>query len=210
MFDTESYYLKDSVTTTIEKFGYLNPQPAIDLFDPVTKKNKINYNLYVTDTTFDNEDNPYGKFVLHQYTNMEDKFDTKGNGSLVNSFLDIEIPMERCEGMEVAWRNKDAKYYCPVFDESHFMHGGFWGEKYSWLRLALHICDNRPEAQELRKQQGKTHIECATREESLNYFEQEVITGIDGFAPEANINKNYSKYLYSRPNDENIKYTSMT
>ena len=174
-------------------------------------KNRMNFNLYVTNSSFDNEDNPYGKFIFHQYTNMKDKYDTKGNKSLINSFEDIEIPLERCQGMEVAWRNKDIKYYCPVFTETSFLHGGFWAEKYSWLRLAVHLCDNRPEAQELRRQQGKKYIECATREESLKYFEEETMTGLEGFAPEANINRNFSKYLYTMKSSADIEqYTNMT
>lgn len=72
MASTENYYLKDSVTTTIEKFGYETPQPAVSMFDTVKQKNRINFNLYVTDPTFDNDDNPYGEFKLHMYTNMKD------------------------------------------------------------------------------------------------------------------------------------------
>ena len=34
--------------------------------------------VYVDDISFKNEDNPYGTFVMHQYTNMDDKNDTSG------------------------------------------------------------------------------------------------------------------------------------
>jgi hypothetical protein len=34
--------------------------------------------MYVNDKTFDNDDNPYGKFIMHQFTNMQDKYDVNG------------------------------------------------------------------------------------------------------------------------------------
>lgn len=98
----------------------------------------------MNDESYDNDDNPYGKFIMHQYTNMEDKYDTSGSRS---GFQDIEIPMKECKGQDQDWRATSLKYYCPEFDENHFAHGGFLAQKYSWLRLGIHLCDDRPEAE---------------------------------------------------------------
>jgi hypothetical protein len=54
---------------------------------------KIDFIVYVKNNTFDNDDNPYGKFIFHQYTNMENQNDTKGQ---ITGFMDIEIPLKDC------------------------------------------------------------------------------------------------------------------
>jgi hypothetical protein len=95
----------------------------------------------MNDATFDNDDNPYGKFILHQYTNMNDINDTGGNSL---GLYDREIPLIECAGGAEDWRNGIPKYYCPDFDESHILHGSFYADKYSWLRLAIHVCDPSP------------------------------------------------------------------
>ena len=123
--------------------------------------------VYVDDLSFKNEDNPYGTFVMHQYTNMDDKNDTSGETS---GFQDVEIPLKICDGKELDWRGTP-NYYCPDFDNSHFIHGGFYSDKFSWMRLALHICDSRPEAKIKRISEGKTYTDCANEVESKNYFE---------------------------------------
>lgn len=37
----------------------------------------IDFELYVNDINFDNDDNPYGKLVFHQYSNMQNVTDTR-------------------------------------------------------------------------------------------------------------------------------------
>lgn len=74
MLDTSEYHKKDSVSTSSYRFGYDKPIPAITLGDGV--KNHFEYVTYVNTEGFDNDDNPYGRFVLHMYTNMEDQNDT--------------------------------------------------------------------------------------------------------------------------------------
>lgn len=34
--------------------------------------------FYMNDQTFDNDDNPYGKFIFHMYTNMDGPDDVNG------------------------------------------------------------------------------------------------------------------------------------
>ena len=126
----------------------------------------------MNDATFDNDDNKYGKFVLHQYTNMNGPDDVYGK---TPNFNDIEIPIEYCGAANLYWVQEKPKYYCSKFDESHFLHGGFTGDQWSIVRLIVHFCDNSEEAKALRSEENK---ECASEEESKTYFEN-VITGFE-------------------------------
>ena len=45
----------------------------------------------MNDPTFDNDDNPYGKFVFHMYTNMDGPQDTVGQ---TKGFNDWEVPIK--------------------------------------------------------------------------------------------------------------------
>lgn len=40
------------------------------------KNSDLSFVLYVDDPDFDNEDNPYGEFKLHKFTNMNSINDT--------------------------------------------------------------------------------------------------------------------------------------
>lgn len=101
------------------------------------------FKFYLNDQSYDMNDNPYGKVVFHRYTNMADMNDTTG---YTEGFTDEEIPLKLCQGKDQAWSGTGIKYYCPDFNETHFIHGGFWTDKYSWLRIALHLCENTTEA----------------------------------------------------------------
>lgn len=49
------------------------------------------------------------------------------------------------------WEAKNVIRYCPDYKpEIHFIYGGFYSKKYSWQRLALHLCDDSPEAEAKR------------------------------------------------------------
>jgi hypothetical protein len=48
----------------------------------------------MSDSTFDNDDNPYGNFVLHLYSNMKNQNDTEGKEI---GFIDHEIPIGICD-----------------------------------------------------------------------------------------------------------------
>ena len=45
----------------------------------------LNFLTMVTDENFDNDDNPYGEFKLHMYTNMESLNDTSTDVDLDDS-----------------------------------------------------------------------------------------------------------------------------
>ena len=85
---------------------------------------------------------------MHMYTNMDSIDDIEDNQKA--NFKDIEVPIVRCEGSSLAWREDNLKYYCTEFTEDHFIYGGFYGAKFSWLRLILHHCDRSEGAREER------------------------------------------------------------
>ena len=129
------------------------------------------------------------------FTNMDGPDDIRGKRS---NFNDIEVPLEICNSDATAdWRSGGIKYYCPKYDNSSFLHGGFSAPKYNWHRLTIHLCDNSTKAIEQRKREGKKFIECATREKSLEYFENTII-GLETWAFEASIKEDFSRGLYSR------------
>lgn len=150
----------------------------------------------MNDNDFDNDDNKYGKFVYHMYTNMDGPDDILGKRS---NFNDIEVPLEICnsDAQNADWRTGGIKYYCPKYDSSTFLHGGFTASKYNWHRLTIHVCDNSEKAKKQRERDGKRFIECASRNESLQYFENTII-GLETWAFEASIKEDFSRELYSR------------
>jgi hypothetical protein len=102
------------------------------------------------------------------------------------------------------WRSKEIKYYCPKFDETHFLHGGFSASKYSWMRLSIHVCDDREEAEQQRIHEGKIHTKCASWDESLQFFES-TVHGLESISYEASVDEKFSQYLYSGDDNPNKK-----
>lgn len=147
MIQSDKFYLKDTISTISFRFDYEKPQPAELMIDPETGKKRFDMLFYMNDLEFDNEDNRYGYFRLHQYTNMESHLDTTGK---VSGHYDIDIPIGPCDtgNEDWWWLSGGINYYCPKFDESHFVHGGFVADKFSLLRLAIHICDDSEEAKQ--------------------------------------------------------------
>ena len=88
MFRPEQFYLKDTVSTTSQIHGYDEPQPAA-LFKK-GNETTFSFTVYVNNATYNNDDNPYGSFKLHLYTNMEDANDTRGTRK---GFQDVIIPL---------------------------------------------------------------------------------------------------------------------
>ena len=63
------------------------------------------------------------------------------------------------------------KHYCTYFNDDHWIHGGFSAEKFSWMRLIIHQCDNSEAARNQRVAANKNFIDCVGESESLKYFE---------------------------------------
>ena len=187
MSRSERFYLKDNISSYSVRSGSTRPPPAEAMFAEGNKR--FDFKAYINNENFDNDDNPYGRFVMHQYTSMANINDTEGE---VVGFLDKEIPMIECPGAAEAWKTGIPKYYCPDFDESHHIHGAFWAPKFSWLRLAIHVCDSSKEAKAKRTGENK---ECKTEQESFEYFEKHII-GLETISKEASIEKKFSQNLY--------------
>ena len=148
--------------------------------------NKFDLKLMVNDENFDNEDNPYGHFIYHMYTNMDNLTDIEQNDTIANKNLDEwydkNIPLVECQNQEVdvSWRDSRIKKYCPDYGDWAFIYGTFYTKRYSRLRLALHFCEDNPEAEEERRVQGKKHLKCKSKDESMDYFGYNII-GLDIF-----------------------------
>ena len=64
----------------------------------------IYFNIYVNDENFDNDDNPYGKLVYHNYINMEGPQDKSFTNSKNNTLRDEIIPLQLCpEKVTAIW-----------------------------------------------------------------------------------------------------------
>ena len=61
---------KDQISSLIQRFPLSNPQNATSLV--VDGQSQFEFKLAVEDIDFDNDDNPYGQFILHRYSNMKD------------------------------------------------------------------------------------------------------------------------------------------
>ena len=71
--------------------------------------------------------------------------------------------MIECNTVDAAWKTNVINHYCPQFSPDHFLSGGFYASRYAWARLAIHFCDDSPEAQAIRAQKGKGPIKCASK-----------------------------------------------
>ena len=145
---------------------------------------KLAFQINVNSLDYDNDDNPYGEFMVHLYTNMKDLNDTKVYGEdadkadfeAMQGFDDRIIPIKRCQhNVAVPWMASDFKRYCPVFDDDTFLYGNFFTARYAWMRIALHFCDDSEEAREERRKAGKKNVKCAKRDEILEYFASNII-----------------------------------
>ena len=91
----------------------------------------------VNNPDYDNDDNPYGHFIFHQFTNLKNlnesttitkKNVTTGSGSS-SEFDDRFIPLIPCpESIDAAWRPSNQKQYCPDFGDNSFFYGNFYTE----------------------------------------------------------------------------------
>ena len=147
MLSPHLFYLKDTISTSSLKIDY-NKQTSEMMYENGEQRFKMMF--YMVDPTFDNDDNPYGKFVFHMYTNMDGPDDVNGTET---GFNDIEVPIKNCNSKSYDWSVEEIRYYCTDFNDNHFLRGGFTGDKYSWMRLILHICDNSTEATAKRQEE---------------------------------------------------------
>ena len=68
------------------------------------KDSDINFNIYVDDPNFDNNDNPYGEIKLHKITNMDNMNDTYYTDDMATENLRDElIPFRVCNEESERW-----------------------------------------------------------------------------------------------------------
>jgi len=135
------YSVKDIIFTSFEINPVTSPNEGIYLNES-TNGNVLKFTTFINNRDFDNDDNPYGKFRLHIYTNMDNLTDTSTEGK-PPKFKDIEVPISLCKNsLETVWASSSIKKYCPIFNTTHFLYGGFYSSKYSWMRLTIHNCDD--------------------------------------------------------------------
>ena len=203
MIQSDKFYLKDTISTISLRFDYKKPQPAELMIDLETGKKRFDMLFYMNDLEYDNDDNPYGYFSLHLYTNMKNYLDATGK---VLGHNDVWIPIGPCDidgSEDWWWLSGGINYYCPKFDKNHFIHGGFASDKFSLMRLVIHICDDSEMANQERISNNKKFKKCVSREESFRYYERTII-GFETFTKEASINPDFSRYLYTSDKNKNF------
>lgn len=65
---------QDVIYQSSEINQFDNPNEGISL--NISNNFKLDFFLMVNNEEFDNDDNPFGQFILHQYTNMANLSDT--------------------------------------------------------------------------------------------------------------------------------------
>lgn len=89
MLRPDLFYLKDTISTQVQRFDYGDLHQSDLLVDENGEKT-FDLIFYMNDATYDNDDNRYGRFVYHMYTNMEGPDDIEGERT---TFNDIEVPL---------------------------------------------------------------------------------------------------------------------
>ena len=65
---------QDRISSSTEIYANSNPPPGVNLNE--SGKLKLDFTLMLNNDDFDNDDNPFGKFIFHMYTNMKDVKDS--------------------------------------------------------------------------------------------------------------------------------------
>jgi len=109
----------------------------------LNQKYGVNFEIFVDDPAFDNDDNEYGKIKLHNYINMRNSKDYESiNEEDYPEIEDIIIPLTQCTiTNDEAWIDPAIKKYCPSFGDEHFLYGDHYSFPSSWYRLSLQFCD---------------------------------------------------------------------
>jgi len=62
------------------------------------------------------------------------------DGGEIIEVVDEIIELIECNEKADAW-SQDVNIYCPNFEADHFLYGDYTSDKFSWLKLAIHYCD---------------------------------------------------------------------
>lgn len=90
---------QDVVFTSTDLYSQENPHSGLQMNE--TGDSLLNFKLYMEDYDYDNDDNPYGKMIMHMYSNMDNLTDI-GEGGLVQDkgYYDIAIPLVLCNDVK--------------------------------------------------------------------------------------------------------------
>jgi hypothetical protein len=94
------------------------------------------------DKTFDNDDNPYLKFKY----SMDTKLQLEDSNDHQNGNEHIDIPMVKCDMKDlmsnyIKDKYYEGQFYCPDFDETHFLFSNIFQENYSYFKLQVEYCN---------------------------------------------------------------------
>ena len=107
-------------------------------------KRAFQFEIYVENPEFDNDDNPYIKIKLHKYTNMDNSTDYYPDNPKTerDQVRDEIVPMVKCPDQE---KHKNiwglATRYCPGYTDADFIYGDYTSDKFAWYRVAVQFCD---------------------------------------------------------------------
>lgn len=62
MARNDRFYLKDNISSYSVRSGSTRPPPAEAMFNG---NKRFDFKAYINNVDFDNDDNPYGRFVMH-------------------------------------------------------------------------------------------------------------------------------------------------
>ena len=82
------------------------------------------------------------------------------NGEIIDTVDEI-IEIKECNEKIDNW-SENLNIYCPNFEDHHFLYGDYTSDKFSWLKLAIHYCDEN-----LRT--------CEEKDEIDNFFRSNII-----------------------------------
>ena len=168
-----NYESKDIIIKSSVIYPFTDPADAIYLNR--TGDPHLNFKLYVNDVSYDNDDNPYGQLLYHMYTNMENINDTDKKSS-PEGYQDKIVPLVQCNvETEFDWSDGVVREYCPQFTDTDFFYGNWYSKRFAWSRLALHFCDDSPGAEKKRKEAGKKHVKCKSKDEIQSFFKKTIV-----------------------------------
>jgi len=61
------------------------------------------------------------------------------DGDIIETKDEI-IELKECNEKADAW-SVNHQVYCPDYKEDHFIYGDYTSDQFSWLKLAVHYCD---------------------------------------------------------------------
>ena len=81
------------------------------------------------------------------------------------------VPCKKNHEFDGGW-DQNSTFFCPDYGKDDLLYGGYYSEKYSWLRLVIHRCDPNEIIVVNKKKVKKS---CATRDEQDTFFAENIL-----------------------------------